>query len=154
MLSNQINEICKSQCDECSYNQLNAKNIASQHLCTVCNKILCSDCTNICKCLKCGKRLCQRHSMKCHICSARVCRDKECMVGVNQCRSCGFLFCKDHMEIHNKLDGDYKYKIYCTSKECKVSNGVSSKILLEIASVLMHTGCINDLYISTRVSRE
>ncbi len=57
------------------------------------------------------------------------------------------------MEIHNKLDGDYKYKIYCASKECKVSNGVGSKILLEIVSVLVHTGCIKDLYISKWVTQ-
>ena len=153
MLSNQIYEISKSLCNECSQNLLNCKNIASQQLCSSCNRILCSDCTNACKCMKCGKRQCSKHSIKCYICSSRVCKSKECMGEMNQCRLCGLLLCKEHMDIHGKFDGS-KYNIYCTSKECKVLSGVSSKALLEVSSILMHTGNIVDLHISMVIPRK
>lgn len=146
-LSNQFYEITKHLCSDCSSLPQNIKNTTFQQLCSTCSSLICSDCLNKSKCMKCGKLQCLSHSYKCKVCDNRACKDAGCVGLMKQCNKCGQWLCNEHINIHMKLEEINQYKISCSSKEMILTNELNGKSFSEITSILQHIRGIKELQI-------
>jgi hypothetical protein len=149
-LAGQIEEVMKSLCANCSLQLIYAKNEKASNLCNICNNIFCNSCLKACKCFKCGKKVCDSHCVKCHLCNKRTCKEKLCISDFRICQLCERTFCQDHFETHRKFNAlDTYNKIRCITEKCKLTQPIGSKNMEDFMKIIIHACSIKELRLRT-----
>ena len=147
IMAEDINDIIKSLCVNCGFKHSQVNNELSQNLCCQCNAIFCCDCIKYTACIKCHKKICEDHCIKCSICNRRSCKDKNCIFDFKICQSCESTYCQEHFDSHRKFNQADTYKISCTSKVCKLSYELGIKGMEDFSTWLIHSRKLTELRI-------
>lgn len=153
-LSDQLNDILKSLCSNCGFSQAIASNDSSQNMCSICNSIFCPDCIKQVSCIKCHRKTCEEHCIKCQICGKRSCKDKGCIFEFRICQSCEYTYCQEHFDAHKKLNQTEPYKINCSISKCTIIQGMTLKSFLEFSSILVNAVHLKELKIRNIINRK
>ena len=148
-----IRDIMKALCSSCGGSVSQANNESSQNLCSQCNTIFCSDCVKLSSCLECHRRVCEKHCIKCTICSRRSCKDKNCIFYFKICQSCECTYCQEHFESHkrfNQNDG----KLSCTTTNCRLFNDLGKKGIEDFSLIIVNSRKLKDLRIRKNIIRK
>jgi hypothetical protein len=147
-LSNILNEVVKSMCSECTTSD------SFKYKDKCCHRIQCFDCIDKCKCIKCFKKICSAHSVKCSICMTRVCKNANCITGMGECIQCNRVYCPEHFASHKNINEIKAYNMCCTSNECVAVEQLSGKGVVELHSYLAHFECLKEIKICKSIRRQ
>jgi hypothetical protein len=142
-----IKELLRSLCNSCGKGKYLVNNEHSNHLCNLCNAILCDDCIKGCSCTKCKKKVCEDHCIKCCICNKRSCKDKCCIFDFRICQLCEMTYCQDHFDAHRKYNGVDSNKIKCSMSTYAFNGVQDERVVKEFSINLIHCRFLKELTI-------
>jgi hypothetical protein len=150
----QISSVLKSLCSNCNCNLLIPREESLPNLCKSCNVIICDNCYPVATCLKCKKMVCSMHSIRCHICNKRSCKEKGCIVDFHICQACQQTFCQEHFDSHKKFNQQEPFKLKCNSEKCRISQGLGPQGVEELCKCLIHMSGIKELRLRQLITRK
>ena len=154
LLTDQVKDIIKSLCVHCGFSQTTASNDASLNLCSICNSIFCPDCIKEVSCIKCHRKVCEEHCIKCQICNRRSCKDKGCIFDFRICQTCEYTYCQEHFDAHKKLNQVEPYKINCSCVKINNAQELTLKGFLEFTSIIVNACRLKELKIRKILKRK
>ena len=154
LMNDKVSDIMKSLCCNCGNSKCTTNNESSQNLCTECNLIFCDDCKKVSTCMKCHKKVCSEHCIKCQICDKRSCKDKACIFDFRICKLCEATYCQEHYDQHKKFNKQELYKINCNTKICRIAIPNIPKLSLEFTSALVHARFLKEIKIRILIIRK
>lgn len=99
--------------------------------------------------MKCHKRICNSHSVKCQICNKRACKDKNCIYDFRICQLCGCTYCQEHFDIHKKFNTQEPMKLKCSSEQCKITTPLNAKTIIDFSILLVNIHLLKELRIQS-----
>jgi hypothetical protein len=147
-LNDKCADIIKSLCVGCNSNRVLVSNDYTPNLCGACNSILCNECSKNSNCMKCNKKVCVKHCIKCQVCNKRSCKDKNCIYGFRICQICECTFCQKHFEMHKEFNNAKLFNVKCDSSKCEILLPLEAKAFDYFTNFLMHSRSIKELILS------
>ena len=138
----------------CSNNLLKEKGIAHNNVCNKCNRMVCDDCIEICKCISCHNTICQEHSVRCQLCDLRLCKETTCLHAFKSCDTCRLLFCDSHFKEHSEFSKSNALNIKCNAIKFKANSGAKHANIDYISQTLRNIGFLSEISFRTSINRK